>query len=93
MSGNRFTVRGVLVERTDATADGPVVEVQRVGETDPRARWYVPTDELHPTAQPTPCPACHGRGYVTEDPLPECPGVDYEEHECRKCEGSMDATP
>lgn len=39
---------------------------------------------------PTPCPACHGRGYVTEDPAPECPSVAYlgTESECSKCEGT-----
>lgn len=39
---------------------------------------------------PTPCPRCHGRGYFTEDPAPDCPSVAYvgTEIECRACDGS-----
>lgn len=40
------------------------------------------------TPAPAPCPRCKGRGYITEDPMPDCPGVGYEEHECPTCEGS-----
>lgn len=43
---------------------------------------------------PTPCPRCHGRGYFTEDPAPDCPSVAYvgTEIECRACEGSGETT-
>lgn len=41
-------------------------------------------------AHASPCPACRGRGYVTEDPMPDCPSVTYvgTESECSKCEGT-----
>lgn len=40
-----------------------------------------------------PCPFCHGRGTVSEDPMPGCPGFGYEEHGCQRCGGSGEEVP
>lgn len=34
------------------------------------------------------CPACKGRGHVSEDPAPDCPSVAYPVEECGACGGS-----
>lgn len=45
--------------------------------------------EEEAAAAPTPCPRCNGRGYLTDDPCPDCPAVPgtYDTHECQACEG------
>lgn len=82
---------------TEADVRSVVADLNRRWAREGVVHWAerVPAPMAPASAPSSPCPRCHGSGYLTEDPLPGCPAGPsvYEARECPACEGTGEATP
>lgn len=81
----RASFRRAAWEASDEAVDAYHDAIEEAVQADRAARAREP----HGGAPFVPCPRCHGLGYLTEDPLPDCQAFGgYEERECPACEGT-----